>query len=207
MVWHNFISDELSCKIDICVYSINKLDILLPTEAPQPDGYIFVEWEKKIGSNPGVSNRIPALECLEKEINTFIPSSITLGECSSGKNKFAIYGDWENKNKSMPYVHYYDFNLLLDNENNKTSICNYIKSNPIHFQCKYEGTGKIKFKEQFLRGYSELYKIKEFDSGKTVKKCSDKDNDNDEDEDIMKLLTSSFYFLNKFLIIFYLLLY
>lgn len=130
---NHFFSDEFWCVINVCVYSINKLDILLPTKPPQSDVYIFQEWEKTIGSEPGASNKFPAGDCLPKEYNTFIPSSITLGKCSLGQNSFSIYGDWENKDLSMPNVHLYDFHLLLDNENKNTSICNYKKTDPFHF--------------------------------------------------------------------------
>ena len=77
------------------------------------------------------------------------------------------------------------------------------KTDPFHFQCQFKGSGEIKFKEQFLKGFAEIYKIKEFDSEQTAKKCSDDDNE----EKIEKMLASSFYFLNKILIIIGLLLY
>ena len=60
-------------------------------------------------------------------------------------------------------------------------------------------------KEQFFYASVDLYKMKEFDSGKTFTKCIDKDDD--ENEDIKKWLSADSFYINKILIIITLLLF
>lgn len=188
---------KLSCNIDIVHYPLNKVDIFLPTKAPQITGYTFKNWEQIIGSESGVSNKISEAECLPKEENIFTPSSINVGDCLIDRS-FTINGDWE---KEVKISDYYSTEIILDNDNKDIAKCRYMGStNPIHFDCNFDGSGSVKFKEQFFQILSKVYKIKEFDSGKTVNVCSD-----EEFDDIR--IAGSFYYLNKIFLIIYLLLF
>ena len=191
---YNFLTSKITCKIDTCLYPFDKMDIILPIKAPQTSKFIFKNWEQVIGKQSGVSNKISNVDCSPKESsNTFIPSSVTVEDCLLISSSFKIKGDWENKNKKVSIS---GMNMLLDNENNSVAKCYYYDNrNPPEFDCSFD-YGKVKFKEQFFKGSLDTYKIKAFDSGKSAEKCSD------DVDDIDILLKGSFYFLNKILIIF-----
>lgn len=186
---------KISCKIDNCLYPLNKENIIFPTTAPQTDTIIFKDWEKVIGKQPGVSNRISNVECFTtKSSNKFIPSSITVEDCLLGISSFIIKGDWENKDKAITNVYVNIIKILLDNENKDVAECYYFgNENPIEFRCNFEGYGRIKFNEQFFKGNLDAYKINGFDSGKSIK-CG-------KDDAIIRIDSGSFNFLNKILII------
>ena len=65
------ITPKLSCHVQIS-YPFNNADIILPTKAPTIDKYTFKNWEKTIGSNSGVSNKIGGVTCVPEEKNTFV---------------------------------------------------------------------------------------------------------------------------------------
>ena len=189
------LTSQITCRIDTCLYPFDKMDIILPTKAPETSKFIFKDWEQIIGKQSGVSNKISNVDCSPKESsNTFIPSSVTVEDCLFTTSSFKIKGDWENKNKKVSIV---GMNMILENENNSVAKCYYYDNrNPPEFECNFD-YGKVKFKEQFFKGTLETYKIGAFDSGKSAKKCSD-----DFEDDIDRILKGSFYFLNNILIIF-----
>lgn len=196
-----FLSSKFMCKIEVR-YPLDKIDILLPTKAPIVEKYTFKDWEKVFGANPGVNNKIEDVTCLPEEKNTFIPSSITVGDCFLGERSFTIKGEWEKKDKAE-LSNYSSANIVLDNKNGDILKCRY-KTQTMAFECDSEGEGEIKIREQYFNSLSEVYKIKEFNSGKTTKKCTDKD----DDDYVEKILSAdSFYFINKILIIITLLLF
>ena len=198
--YNALLTSKITCKIDTCLYPFDKVDIILPTKGPQTNKFIFKDWEKVIGKQSGVSNKISKVDCSPKESsNTFIPSSVKVEDCLFIQSSFEIKGEWENKNKKVSIN---GMNMLLDNENNSVAKCYYYdNNNSPYFKCDFD-YGKVKFKEQFFKGSIDTYKIKAFDSGKSAKKCSD-----DFEDDIDRILKGSFYFLNKILIIFGLLLF
>ena len=193
------ITPKLSCHVQIS-YPFNNADIILPTKAPTIDKYTFKNWEKTIGSNSGVSNKIGGVTCVPEEKNTFEPTSITIGDCKylSGRN-IKISGNWaDEKNKLSDYATIY---MSLDNSNGDFAKCVYKSS---QFECDYPGQGRIKIDEQYISYSFSSYKIKEKDSGKSASGCSD----DFDDEDIEEYLSSdSLKFLNKILILFSLLLF
>ena len=191
---------QFDCKIDTCLYPLDKVNVILPTTAPQTNKFTFKDWEKVIGQQSGVSNIISNVECSPKEsANTFIPTSITVEDCLLFTSSFTIKGDWENKDKKVSIS---GIDILLDNENKDVAHCYYYDNKtPREFSCTFD-YGKVKFKEQFFKGSIETYKIKAFDSGKSAKQCSE-----DFEDDIDKILNDSFYLLNKLVIIFALLLF
>ena len=194
------------CDIEVR-YPLDKMDILLPTKTPIVEKYTFKDWEKVFGANPGVSNKIEDVTCLPQERNTFIPSSITVGECLLGSRSFTIKGEWEKKNKT-DIINYSSASIVLDNKDGDISNCRY-NNQPIGFTCEFKGEGEIKMKEQFFYASVDLYKMKEFDSGKTFTKCIDKDDNEDEDDDeyVKKFLSADSFYINKILIIITLLLF
>jgi hypothetical protein len=196
------LSSKITCKIDNCLYPLDKVNIIFPTRAPQTDLVSFKNWENTIGKQPGTSNIISSVECLTKESsNKFIISSIKEDFCIQGSNYFTIKGDWENKDKEVRNSDISGFDLLLDNENKDEAHCLYFPNeNPIQFQCHFEGYGKIKLKEQLFKGSLKAFTINAFDSGKSVKSCTDDDGD-DDDDIIIRISSGSFNFLNKILIL------
>ena len=192
---------KVACKIDNCLYPLDKEDIIFPTKIPQIDGFVFTNWEKVVGGK-----KIPNVDCLTKEFdNTFKTSSIELGTCFLGENSFTINGNWENTDKSITNAYINGINILLDNENKDVAKCYYYyNETPLQFKCTFKGYGKVKFKEQLFKGSLKAYKLKDFDSGKSAKKCSG----DGIEEEIKKMINSgSFYFLNKILILISLLLF
>lgn len=195
-----------SCKIDIVQNPLNSIDIFLPVKTPVVKNFILKKWEEVIGANPGVSNKIEIIECLPEESNTFFPSNITIKECyykPISTHLIIINGTWEKTINSN--FNFDDINITLDNEDKDTILCEHIQR-PISFLCFFKGRGRIKFKEQLCNYRNiDVYKIKEFDSGQTIDKCSD--GDLSDDEDIKILLSGSFYFLNINIILIFLLLF
>ena len=112
----SFLSQYIKCKIDTAKYPLNNVDIILPRTAPKIAGYIFIDWDKVIGANPGTSNKIPYMTEVE---NTSIPSSITIDNTMDNvleKHYFRINGEWEDKNKIFSLSNYGWFELVLDNK-------------------------------------------------------------------------------------------
>ena len=189
---------EFSCIIDISKYPLNNVDILLPTKAPQVSQYIFKNWEQTIGAQPGTSNKIAAVTCEPETEDTFTPSSIEIGDCTfDNKRKFNILGKWE-KDKYTLY-RYRKFDLVLDNANKDTATCSFPDSTKC--ECEFDGEAVFKIKEQNVNINRLSYKIKEFNSGKTLDDC-------DDDDYVEGLLNSdNLLFFNKYLILISLLLF
>ena len=189
---------EFSCIIDISKYPLNNVDILLPTKAPQVSQYTFKNWEQVIGAQPGVCNKIAAVSCLPEAADTFTPSSIEIGVCTyDDKRKFNILGTWEINKYSL--YKYRDFDLVLDNSSKDTITCNF--KDDTKCECEFEGEGVFKIKEQYVTINLHSYKIKEFNSGKTIDDC-------DDDDFIESILSSdNLLFLNKYMILIGLLLF
>ena len=189
---------EFSCIIDISKYPLNNVDILLPTKAPQVSQYTFKNWEQVIGAQPGVSNKIASVSCLPEAEDTFTPSSIEIGDCTyDNKRKFNILGTWEINKYSL--YKYRNFDLVLDNSSKDTVNCRF--PDETKCECEFEGKGVFKIKEQYVTINLHSYKIKEFNSGKTIDDC-------DDDDFIESILSSdNLQFLNKYLILIGLLLF
>jgi hypothetical protein len=189
---------EFSCIIDISKYPLNNVDILLPTKAPQVSQYTFKNWEQVIGAQPGVSNKIASVSCLPEAEDTFTPSSIEIGDCTiDNKRKFNILGTWEI-NKYSLYKHR-NFDLVLDNSSKDIATCRF--PDETKCECEFEGEGVFKIKEQYVTINLHSYKIKEFNSGKTIDDC-------DDDDFIESILSSdNLQFFNKYLILIGLLLF
>ena len=189
---------EFSYIIDISKYPLNNVDILLPTKAPQVSQYTFKNWEQVIGAQPGVSNKIAAVSCLPEAEDTFTPSSIEIGDCTiDNKRKFNILGTWEINKYSLYKYRYFD--LVLDNSNKDTVNCRF--PDDTKCECEFEGEAVFKIKEQYVTINLHSYKIKEFNSGKTIDDC-------DDDDFIESILSSdNLLFLNKYMILIGLLLF
>jgi len=158
------------CKIDICEYPLNDIDIYLPLDPPISQKYGFLNWKNIIGSSPGTSNKISnsKITCIPKEKNTFIPISIKSEGCDGNKNIFIINGKWMYDGDNNQPI-FWDINLLILNENNKIAYCeyNYLK---INLKCEYEGYGIIKFEETYSK-VAYLWKIQEFSSSTELTDC------------------------------------
>jgi hypothetical protein len=195
-----------SCKIDIVQNPLNTIDIFLPVKTPEVKNFILKKWEEVIGANPGVSNKIQIIECLPEETNTFFPSNITINQCYYkliSTHLIIINGTWEDKIDDT--FNYDDINITLDNEDKDIMLCEHIQK-PISFLCFFKGRGRIKFNEQLCNFRNrDVYKIKGFDSGQTIDKCSD--GVLSDDENIEKFLSGSFYFLNINIILIFILLF
>ena len=137
-----------------------------------------------------MTNKLLGITCLNKEENTFVPSSITVEDCT-----FIINGYWEYEN-SISLYSFSTVEIEVDNEKKDFAICKF-NNQPMRFECDFEGDGPIKIKEQYLTNSNRVYKIKEKDSGKTVK-CS---TDDYFDDEIKSVLSGSFYDLNNILIL------
>ena len=151
-------------------YPLEDEDIYLPLYPPEEKGYKFKNWENIIGVNPGESNVIKDVTCLPKAENIFIPSSLKYEGCSNKKNIFKIYGEWEdNTDYKIPSI--LIFSLVLSKENYDFSSCDYVTSNPIHFECEYNGFGNFTIEEQYFNGILSTYKIKKLDSPLQLEQC------------------------------------
>ena len=192
----SYTPDELQCNIEICLYPLDNVDIILPTKAPNANGYSFPNWESTIGASPGTSNVISKVTCLPKEKNIFIPSSIDVKECSGNNNTFTINGEWSDKTITPALSNSLEVKIVLDNEDKDIAECDYDDDGtPIQLKCEFNGEGDIKIKEQYFEGYLQVFKINAIDSNKKVKKCGTSSD------------SSNFLFLNKILIIFGLLIF
>ena len=183
-------SDQLQCNIEICLYPLDNVDIILPTKAPNANGYSFPNWESTIGASPGTSNVISKVTCLPKEKNIFIPSSIFVRECSGNNNTFTINGEWSDKTITPALSNSLEVKIVLDNEDKDIAECDYDDDGtPIQLKCEFNGEGDIKIKEQYFEGFLQVFKINAIDSNKKVQKCGSN-------------ASSNFIFLNKLMIIF-----
>ena len=189
---------KLSCSIDISAYPLNNVNVILPLKAPKVEKYTFTNWDKVIGANPGTSNVLTDIECVPTATNTFIPSSISIEDCSYlGKHPFTISGEWQDKNKNNYLSDYASTNIILDNDN--SAKC-YYRTSPIRFECEFKGNTPLKIKEQYVTILRQSFKINAYDSQKTLSECDDDDWDD--------LFANSMSLdLNKFLIIICLLLF
>ena len=189
---------EFTCSIDIAHYPIKTEDIILPNKPPQTSDYTFKNWEEIIGKQ----NKIEKQTCLPESSNTFIPSSIEIGDCGFLDSRtITINGEWEDKSKTIVLVDYSSVEIVFDGDNVSTK-CRYFKSRtPLRFECDYKGSGQIKISEQYFQTLTAVYKINSINSGKSVSKC-------DDDDYILDALSlGSFPFLNKILLIISLLLF
>ena len=152
------------------MYPLEGIDLYLPINAPQTKGYKFKNWEKIIGIYPGESNKIRSVTCLPEIINTFIPSSIEAKGCSEKKNKFLIYGEWEDKDESKvpPLL---GFSLVIPNNEN-IAKCYYETTSPIHMECTINGEGEITIKEQNFNGYFSSFTMKNLNSSIKAENCN-----------------------------------
>ena len=162
------------CDINICVYPLNNVDIIFPVDPPQSKKFWFKNWKKIIGGSPGISNKISKVNCLPKEKNTFIPTSIKLEGCESKKNIFNIYGNWLYNDKDKIPL-FWEFPLLLLNGENSIAYCKYQSSYTISIKCELDGYGKIKFDEAYAVGLLEVFKINKFSSDIILNPCSSGD--------------------------------
>ena len=165
---------SFGCDIDIIEYPLDNTDIFLPIYAPNSIKYRFKNWEKIIGSNPGITNKISRVTCLPKERNTFIPSSIKEEGCIFNKNIFKIFGKWKDTDEyKIPYS--LEFSLLIQNENTYIANCEQ-EPNYLYMKCIFEGSGTIKFDEFYFRDYIDIYKIESFSSTNQINECSKEKN-------------------------------
>lgn len=196
------IRENLSCSIDTSPYPLDNVNIILPAKAPTVEIFTFTNWDKTIGANPGTSNVLKNIKCVPETTNTFIPSSITDIQCDEFLgNTFNINGDWEDKSRLSSSSISGTFSILLDNDNQNATSCIFV-SEPIRFFCTYYGNIRLKIKDQAFTANSGMsFKIKAYDSGKTLD-CTDNDDDWDFPDDIAISLN-----LNKVFIVICLLLF
>ena len=196
--------DAMSCTIDISKYPLENVDVLLPTTAPQLNDLNFTNWKEIIGATPGESNKIGTnVNCVSSIENVFIPSSVEVGDCFFKLSEFTINGKWENADR-INLRDFGDAKIALDNSKNDIVECTY-RNKTYSFNCKIDGDGLIKIKEQNFNLQNKAYKMKEFNSGKKGKICEE-----DTVDDVIKPIPVSenyFIFLNKYLILLGLLLF
>ena len=179
------------CVINICVYPLNNVDIFFPLNPPISKKFGFINWKNIIGASPGISNKISNVNCLPKEENTFTPTSIKSKGCQSNKNVFYIYGYWfYNDKDKLPL--FWEFPLLLLNEQNSIANCEYKTAEPIYIECQFEGKGIIKFNEAYISEIFRIFKINGFSSNIDTESCSEKNENNEKNK--MKYL--KLYYLN-----------
>ena len=160
-----------SCIINVCVYPLHNVDIFLPENPPKSKKIGFKNWKSVIGNIPYITNKISNVNCLPKEANTFIPTSIKSEGCESNKNVFYIYGNWVDKdNYKIPF--YWEFPLLILNGENSIANCEYQPFEPIYIKCEFEGQGIIKFNEAYTSYDFRIYKINGFSSDTNLDSCS-----------------------------------
>ena len=83
--------DTFVYAIDKNKNPLNNVNITLPITPSNVEGYTFKNWEKTIGYKPGYSNKLYRITCLNKEENTFVPSSITVEDCTFIINEESTY--------------------------------------------------------------------------------------------------------------------
>ena len=175
--FNSFSLHYLSCEIDISLYyPLNNVDVFLPVNAPQVSGYKFVNWEKVIGNNPDISNKI-TISCLPKESNTFNINSIKADGCSGGNNTFTISGEWSQEKKYSLLESNFDFHFYMGNEDKDIAYCKYSESTSITMNCQFNGDGNIKINEKtyFNSGYL-VYTFSKYDDVTKVEACSEEFN-------------------------------
>ena len=135
-----FLSSKFMSYINVR-YPFDKTGILLLTQAPSVNKCAFKNWKQVIGENPDFSNKIGKVACLPGEQNTFIPSSVTVGDCFADSSSFTINGEWEKKDKVDLSNLSFD-KILIDNKNGDMASCNY-QTNFNGFKCSFSGEGDI----------------------------------------------------------------
>ena len=162
----------LSCSIDICLYTLNKANILLPLKTPTSNKCKILNWEEVIGSKEGESNLVDKnVVCLPKSDNTFITSSLKSNGCSGNKNTFSIFGKWSIESK-LPTLNS-DITIKLNNEKNDLASCKIRKDSPEEIKCEFNGEGDVKFEDSFVKATDSVYQILKAESSIHVDKCSE----------------------------------
>ena len=104
---------------------------------------------------------------------------------------FYIYGYWfYNDKDKLPL--FWEFPLLLLNEQNSIANCEYKTAEPIYIECQFEGKGIIKFNEAYISEIFRIFKINGFSSNIDTESCSEKNENNEKNK--MKYL--KLYYLN-----------
>ena len=165
----SFSSAYLQCAIDICMYTLEEIDLYLPIDAPNIKGYSIRNWKNIIGINPNESNKISNVTCLPIIENTFIPSSLEANMCFGKNFIFSIYGEWEDKDESKIPI-FLSFSLVIEN-NERIAECSY-ETSPNHIECEIDSEGDITIKEQNFSGILGSYKMKKLDSFIKTEKCN-----------------------------------
>lgn len=163
---------KLQCDIDICKYSLEDIDLYLPTSAPKVKGYKFNDWKKIIGVEPGDSNVINDVYCIPDIKNLFIIKNIENKGCYKEKVRFKIYGDWEDHSElKVPTFLYFD--LVIGDNSDNIAECDLINEDPIHFDCEYDNTenNEIIINEQNFNGYFASYRITKYEDTLYTVKC------------------------------------
>ena len=160
--------DQFQCTIDICDTPINNQELFLPIIAPNTNEYIFPNWKEKIGSQPGITNKITtsSIRCIPNEINSFNITSFINQGCSDNKNIITIEGNWLDEDKILPS---FPLSVYIDLLNNKMIDCKNVKENII--QCNYDENGKVKLNDVFFKNGINVFKIKGNDISIDVKSC------------------------------------
>ena len=155
--------DQLQCEINMCDYALNNENITLPVNPPNINGYNFINWKEFIGSNPGVSNKIPEdnITCIPKELNSYIISSL---ECSDIKNNILIKGKWSDESNLIPS----EFSIKIKNNN----IANCKPTNQNDIKCEINGQREVKFDEKYFKSGINVYKIEKSDASIKVDQCN-----------------------------------
>ena len=166
-------SDQyLHCSIDICIYSLNGVNILLPLTTPTSNKFKILNWEEVIGAKEGETNLLAEnVVCLPKPDNTFVTSSIKSNGCSGTKNTFSLFGKWSIESELPAYNS--DIAFRLDNEQKDMASCKIRKDNLEEIKCEFNGEGEVKFEDSFVKATGSVYKILKPESSIRVNKCSE----------------------------------
>ena len=89
-----------------------------------------------------------------------------------GYSTFTINGEWEDKSSLNIPVIYTNVKIFLDNSGQDAADCDY-RNDPVRFECEIRGDGRLKVKEQNVTIGTSAYKIKGYDSGKSISDCDD----------------------------------
>ena len=161
---------QFQCEINILsIIPIIRQKIYIQIDAPKTIEYNFPNWKEKIGSNPGISNKIPEddIACLPKEINSFVTKGLINEGCSNGKNIITISGSWSDKSKLIiPSF----FSLEMRLKNNLITHCVSVSENKI--QCEYEGSGNFQIEEFFFKYGVNVYKIEKSELSLIINQCN-----------------------------------
>jgi len=177
-----YIDAKLQCDIDICKYSLEGIDLYLPTSAPETDGYQFKDWKKIIGAEPGKSNVISDVYCIPDIKNTFKIKNIENKGCFKEKIMFKIFGEWEDNNESkIPTL--LSFDLVIGDNTDNIAECDLVNEDPIHFDCEYTNN-EIIINEQNFNGIFASYRITKYDEIIYIEKCQvEKNTENPENSE------------------------